>query len=215
LLLDRKQYTQKRIATVSHSSHSPLTYSSSLQREWHRRIDGIQHRILLAFVKYHAVVFLMRTYEKIAEKQVSDDRLDKLTRDPFDAAKRKEGASMDAMLSDMFSTCLNANIIYYLADYSVHQIILLYGYAIYVRRRRNQIEADPNVKPIHSGAFALSLLKKSALLAFTRGFGCLSSAVGGSLGSVVWPGWGTLCGINLGDSLSYQLGDDLTGPPRD
>jgi hypothetical protein len=191
-------------------------FISHSQREWNRRIDGIQHRILVAFVKYHAVVFLMRTYEKIAEKQVSHDRLDKLTRDPFDAAKRKEGASMDTtMFKDMFSMCFNANIIYYLADYSVHQIIILYGYAVYVQRRRSQIEADPTVKPIHSGAFALSLIKKSALLAFSRGVGCLFSAVGGSLGTLVWPGWGTLCGINLGDSLSYQLGDDVTGPPLD
>lgn len=183
------------------------------QREWTRRIDGIQHRILVAFAKYHAVMLLMRTYEKIAEKQVSEEQLDKLTKDPFEAAKRNEGS--ETMFRDMLATCWNANIIYYLADYSVHQIILLYGYYVYIQHRRNKIQADASCPPIHTGSVAVSFLKKSTLLAFSRGMGCVSSALGGALGSMVWPGWGTLCGVNLGDSLSYQLGDDVTVPALD
>jgi hypothetical protein len=176
-------------------------------------MNGSLHRIFIALGKYHAVILLMRAYEMIAEKHVSEAQLDKLTRSPFHAAKCIEGS--DTMFLDMLDTCFHANIIYYLADYCVNQIILLAVYVLYVQRRRNQMKLDPKVAtPIHGGAFALSVLKKSALLAFSRGMGCLSSAIGGALGSWVWPGWGTLCGINFGDSLSYRLGEDAV-PPRE
>lgn len=157
----------------------------------------------------------MRFYEYLADKMVDKWTLDKLTMDTFDAAKRsaKEGKEGRELARDVFHTSWKANFISYLADYSVHQVILAYGYYVYVKqqRKRRHKEVEPASEPdLHGGALALSFTKNSTLLALSRVIGLLFSSIGGGLGAMlISPGWGSLVGANLGDGLAMAVADDF------
>merc|ERR1719491_2579102 len=97
----------------------------------------------------------------------------------------------------MFSICGHANLIAFLADYSVHQMILGYGYYQYIRERRRRRENRDTEDEEESHP----IVKQSATLVLSRGLGLVFTAAGGAAGSMLYPGWGTLLGSNLGDSL--------------
>jgi hypothetical protein len=181
-------------------------------------MEGLPHRILVAYAKYHAVVLVMRLYESWAARHVSDETLDKLTMDTFACAKRKAIVHKEgnAMVREMVYVCWNANIIAYLADYSVHQVLLGYAYVTYIQKHRRKIKNDANngdreentSNAIEAGPILLSFMKRSTLLALSRGIGLACSSIGGAVGSAVWPGWGTVVGVNFGDSASLQLTEE-------
>ncbi|KAL7477432.1 hypothetical protein ACHAW6_003237 [Cyclotella cf. meneghiniana] len=84
--------------------------------------------------------------------------MDKLTRDPFQASLRTsqllhsqehapgkvlsldgiETSTSREMVNRMFSTCLWANIIPFLADLTVQQAVLFYGYAVYYLEKKKR-----------------------------------------------------------------------------
>jgi hypothetical protein len=162
---------------------------------------------------------VMRFYEHIASKFVDDRALDQLTLDTFESAKRRSSKQQEGMVlaREMFETCWRANLIGFLADYSIHQVILVFGYYVYVRGRQQQLKEQGSTdesKDIHSGSLAISLIKKSTLLAISRGIALGFASVGGAMGSVFLPGWGTLAGTNLADSLASSMMDDMLSPPK-
>jgi len=182
-------------------------------------MEALPHRIMVAYLKYHSITLVMRLYEHIAAKMYSEEKVDKLTMDTFEAAKRgsaRTGKSKE-LGSEMLRVCWNANIISFLADYSVHQIILAYAYYAYIREQRRKIKNgggdNDSESAIHGGSVALSFVRKSTLLALSRGV-CLGFAsIGGALGSTVWPGWGTLAGSNIGDTVGFSLMEDVMERP--
>lgn len=149
----------------------------------------------------------MRAYEHIAAKYVSEVTLDSLTLDTFDYSKRRAEKHDKSLFFDMLGTCWNANIIAFLADYSVHQAILVFGYYTYVQKQRRDRRQDSSSTDLHGGSVALSFFRKSSLLAVSRGIGLFLSALGGAIGTVLLPGWGTLACINLGDSVAASIAD--------
>jgi hypothetical protein len=183
----------------------------SLKTEWNQRLESIPRRIAVAFAKYHAIVMVMRFYEHVASKYVDEVAIDKLTMDTFECAKRtartEEGGKL---FNSTLSTCLRANTISFLADYSVHQIILAYGYYLYIQAKKKRIQQ--NNEDLQQGSLVLSFIHKSALLVFSRVVGLVLSSGGGAVGTLFWPGWGTLAGTNLGDSLALSLTDDVQSP---
>lgn len=161
----------------------------------------------------------MRFYEyALTKRGVNDGTMDKLTKDPFKASKRTAdvvgGDSME-MVRPMFETCLWSNAIAFLADYTVHQIILAFTYYMYCRekrRRRLQEREEEQVDEDESeeGPMAMTFALKSSRLFVTRGLGLLSASVGGAVGSYMYPGWGTVIGINLGDSFMATALEERT-----
>lgn len=178
-------------------------------------MEGIPRRIGVAFLKYHSIVLVMRLYEYVASRFVDDEALDKLTIDTFECSKRDSQSHKTggALFGAMLNTCWRANMISFLADYSVHQIILAYGYYIYIRDQRRRLKRnDGTAIELHGGPLAMSFIQNSTQLAVSRGVSLGLSSLGGALGTVMWPGWGTLAGTNLGDSLALQLTDDVESP---
>lgn len=161
----------------------------------------------------------MRFYEYVASKMVDKVTLDKLTMDTFESAKRSARAGKEGreLCSDVFHTCLRANLISYLADYTVHQVILLFGYYAYVRqqqRKRQSLGKDDedSADGIHGGSLALSFVKNSTLLAISRAIGWLFSSIGAGVGATLTPGWGCLAGANLGDGFAMTVSDEIIRP---
>ena len=149
--------------------------------------------------------------------------MDKLTRDTFQASKRtsqllhnQEHAPGKVISSDgietstsrelarqMFSTCIWANIIPFLAELTVQQGVLIYGYGVhYVARQMrkknrernneecNKINDDDDDRKdddndVSESAYALSLMFRSSRLSIARYMSWISASAGGAIGSVI------------------------------
>jgi len=127
----------------------------------------------------------------------------------------------------MTRSTLWANFLPFFADYSLHQGLLCYGYYkyySYLRQKRlaahaESSPADPDeqdaadaaleeVVAAERTALVSDLGAKSSRLASNRGVGWISSSVGAGIGSVVWPGWGTIVVSALGDSVAGLMVND-------
>jgi hypothetical protein len=186
-----------------------------LQNEWASRVESTPRRFCVAFLKYHAVVIVIRIFEHIASKFVTNETLDTLTMNTFDCAQRTAlTEKRGSLFFSMMTTCVQANAISFFADYSVHQLILAYGYYVYIKEQRKRLKEGRNSSnaDFKLGALAGSFLRNSSLLATSRVLSLSASSLGGAVGSMVWPGWGTLVGSNIGDSLSISLIDDVKSP---
>jgi len=133
---------------------------------------------------------------------------------------------LTTMLS-MTQTSLWANLLPFFSDYSLHQGLLCYGYYKYYsfKRQRRIVNsevispADPDEQEEFEDAekeaavkerniLVSDLADKSSRLAANRCLGWYCSAVGSGIGSVVYPGWGTIIGSSLCDAAAGTiLGD--------
>jgi hypothetical protein len=138
--------------------------------------------------------------------------MDKLTMDPFVASNRigKDNTqTTTTIVTEMFHTTFWAFFISYLADYTVHQTIICYGYYVYVRRKREQASnAEEKAAVLYDGAVWTSMLRKSTQLFVSRAFALVCSATGGALGTLWWPGWGCIVMSNMGEAAGSVIMDD-------
>uniref|UniRef100_A0A7S3DRU9 Uncharacterized protein n=2 Tax=Entomoneis paludosa TaxID=265537 RepID=A0A7S3DRU9_9STRA len=183
------------------------------EREWAKRFEVLPTKLITAYMKYHATTLIMRLYEHLASRNVSTSELDKLTLDPFSSAKRRQKQGETPTFMESTRESWNANLIAYLADYSLHQIILAAGYYVYVRDRQRKMhtnrDSNSEDSELHTGSLALSFMKKSTLLGISR-FVCLSFAsIGGGIGNIFYPGWGYMFGFNMGDGFGATVLDEF------
>jgi hypothetical protein len=238
------------------------------EKEWKARTHDLVPRVKKALMKYHILMICMRTYEKCFEWFVSKKMMDRLTKDSFKSAIRKQQRVNDGeILLDkngnrvtyakaMFETCVYSNFIAFLSDYTVQQVIICFGYYQYIQRKRQQARLDnvatedlmlnddmyySNMPPSdlvpvddendptttddekkkeseskqfaissgeNNGGVMLSFLFKSCRLIVTKSLGLFMAGVGGSMGSLLRPGWGTLFGSQLGDTFVSVMVED-------
>lgn len=175
--------------------------------------------------------------------------MDKLTRDPYQASIRtsqilhnSEHAPRNVISSStngtdsstnrelakrMFTTCIWANIIPFLAELTVQQGVLIYGYGMYymAKHKRKKCREDAvkgevvvgdgetemdkcNVEDKHDEmAYALSLFFRSCHLSVSKAASWIVASAGGAVGSVLLPGWGTVFGIQVGDTIAGAIFD--------
>jgi hypothetical protein len=133
---------------------------------------------------------------------------------------------LTTMLS-MTQTTLWANLLPFFADYSLHQGLLCYGYYTYYSfQRQKRITASAETSPAdpdeqetfeeaeqkaaleERNLLVSDLAEKSSKLAANRCLGWYCSAVGSGIGSVVWPGWGTIVVSSLCDAAAGAVLDD-------
>ena len=194
-------------------------------------------KFVTAFTKYHAVTIILRLYEYIADKLVLRGDLqlmDKITMDPFQMSKRislkiESKPNCTETVRDypihvgttMTSTTFYANLLSFCADYSLHQGLLCYGYYKYYNYQRTKrldiatsdLDSFGNSNFITNiteddKILAKDLGMKSSKLLSNRGLGLICNAIGGGIGSIIWPGWGTIIFSSLGDSVSGMVLDD-------
>ena len=120
----------------------------------------------MAYAKYQCVTFAMRIYEAIADKMFDERMMDKLTLDTYSSTLRRAKVGQKISSRELMSECWYSNFICYLADYSVHQVILLYGYYVFVQEQRRKLksqnakEAEEAAEELHPGSLLLSFTKK-------------------------------------------------------
>jgi amino acid permease len=189
--------------------------------EWEKRWKVFPNRFFTAFAKYHVITLLMRTYEYMASLRYDKVVLDKLTMDPFFASRqlasskstdKSSSSESTSIAKEMFYTTFWGNLIAFMADYTVHQVILCYGYYVYIRRKRQQAssskQAGEEPVVVVDAVIMTSLLRKSTQLFVSRSFGLVCSAVGGAVGTLWWPGWGTMLLSNMGEGAAAVVMDD-------
>jgi len=180
------------------------------EREWTSRWKALPKKVCYGILKFHSITLCMRFYEYAASKMVSEVTLDKLTTNTFQAAKRNSQRSF----SELMETNVWANGISFLADCTIYQVVLLYGYYVYYDGKKNkrdqQLLLYDDTTTIHkeekeSGGMALSILLKSTKLTVSRSIALVVASAGGAAGTMILPGWGTIFGTQLGDSLISNL----------
>lgn len=218
------------------------------EREWKLRKDALPEKIGWALARFHACTALMRFYEFAVARYalggggVPDGPaiVDGLTRDPYRASLRtsqmlkgrehapgkvvssadgRETSTDRELARRMFATCLWANAIPFLAELTVQQMVLAYGYGKYYRAKRRRkrsgegktengaCEPEEEGGTVDESAYALALMFRSSRLTIARGMSWIAASAGGAAGSVVYPGWGTVFGIQIGDALVGALTD--------
>ena len=163
----------------------------------------------------------MRTYEFFASRFYPETTLDALTMDFFAASKtlaNKTDVSRNKSHSFavMTETTFWANLMYYLADYSVHQILFCYGYYMYYQRQKKK-QLGPNSQQSKNATtgldeFAIQTAQDcavtSAHLIGSRMCGLVFSAVGAGVGILIKPGWATLMASTMAESAGLTMVDD-------
>ena len=149
-------------------------YINVLQQEWPKRWETFPKKLFVAYAKYHAITVVMRIYEAFAAKMFDDVMVDKLTIDTYSSSLRREKAGQKVTSREMFAECWYSNLVCYLADYSVHQIIVTFSYFVYVREQRrklkskNEKETNEAANELHPGSLVLSFTKKVSLVDQSR-----------------------------------------------
>jgi hypothetical protein len=116
--------------------------------EWDKRLQSLPGKIRTALVKYHVLMLLMRFYEKVIGIMAERALMEKLTKDAFKSAVRESRKidagerKADGYAKEMFDTCLYSNMISFMADYSIQQGFLAYGYYLYIRNAKKEKKFD-------------------------------------------------------------------------
>jgi len=138
-------------------------WSSLVGRHWYDWENG---KIQKALVKYHVLTLVMRSYEAALGWKLSREMMDRLTKDTFSHAKRRavernqdasgrQGPSSGRHTNadytntntsttaisyrmEMFQSCLYANMVSFLSDYTIQQTILCYGYYTFLKNFRRE-----------------------------------------------------------------------------
>merc|ERR1711957_957238 len=158
--------------------------------------------------------------------------MDKLTRDTFQASLRTsqllhnqehtpgmlissngtQTSTAYELTKTMFSTCLWANFIPFFTELTMQQLVLAYGYGInYMakekRRRERRAQCKKEEDAISEPACFLPLVFQSSHLTIARSMSWIAASGGGALGGCVYPGWGTVFGVQIGDTVIGALID--------
>lgn len=171
-----------------------------------------------------------RTHASVLTHEQAVTVMDKLTRDTFRASLRtsqllhnqehapgmvlsSNGTATSAsreVTRTMFATCLWANVIPFFAELTVQQLVLAYGYGInYLarerRKRDRRAHCTEDEDDISDSAYVLSLAIHSSRLTIARSMSWIVASAGGALGSVMYPGWGVVFGVQIGDTVVGAL----------
>ena len=287
-LTDQLQHESKLEQELTDGKISPLELeirnNQWEEAEWEKRLQALPGKIRSALVKYHALMLIMRFYEKAIGLMADEALMEKLTKDAFKAAVRKSRSieagerKPDGYAKEMFDTCLYSNMVSFLADYSIQQGFLAYAYYLYIMNARKQkkfkslkskdnqlslnldyelndgveddLFVDPNSDDIvpsggggdgdgdgdalankstekdasnindssalstfnldqsGSGGILFSFVYKSSHLVIARAASLFMAGLGGAFGSTIYPGWGTLFGVQIGDACASALLED-------
>jgi hypothetical protein len=169
--------------------------SLSSSTAWKRYWKELKQRVVPSVLRYQATLSLMVLFQGFLSAFVSKETLYRLTQHPPRRALIVSSRESDrlAVGMELWISCLWANLLFFAASYTVAQIGLCYK--LDRKRKMLRIHGSPNDDQTDFG----NLVTSSWKLISTRCRRYFYSSLGGGLGSIFWPGWGTLYGIGFGD----------------
>lgn len=168
-----------------------------------------RERVLPSVLKYQATLLTMSFYEAILSLFASKVAFYQLTQHPYYRARFLASSDSDRLSVGMKALTMSlwSNFLFYLASLTVNQVSLYYTYR--KEYKWALIRRDGAAKERSTSHWVQSsweLLRKHS----TRYCG---SAFGAAVGSALWPGWGTLFGIGMGDEWAEAEAQSTPKPP--
>jgi hypothetical protein len=208
-----------------------LSWSSWLSY-WRHNLKG---RAFPALVEYQATDLVLRFYQAVISLFVSREVLFRMIQNPIYRALAMASVppslafgSKDLLLlgADMWAVTMWSNLLFFCANITVRQGLLFYSF--HNRRLRTGNQATPmatsttattngqninvenaDVRPSSSRSSEEDvesvIAAASWKLVYTKSRRYFLSAIGAGVGSMIWPGWGTLIGMGVGDSYGQFL----------
>lgn len=166
--------------------------------EWRLYWNRFKHRTWPAIFEYQTTISIMYFFQAVLNLFVSKETINRLTQHPYHRAQAVAKRETDPVTvgTDSVVTALWGNLLFFSASFTLGQLIVIYNY------NRNK------VRKTNEEACRIFLLSTWKLVwTISRRF--YFSALGAGLGSMVWPGLGTIIGMGLGDGIA-----ELTPEPE-
>jgi hypothetical protein len=163
-----------------------------------------------AVFEYQSTLSVMYFLQALLSMFVSQPTLYKLTQHPYHRAIVVASSSRNtnnncnntvdrfAVASDSFFTCLWSNLLFFSASYVFGQLLALYNYH---RNLLRQQQHSPHNNNNNNTEAERILIKSSWRLGCTILRRYYTSSLGAGIGSMVWPGVGTIVGMGVGDGI--------------
>lgn len=167
----------------------------SLPLAWKLYWMELKQRLLPPLLKYQVTLLCVTFFQSVFSSIVSKETLLRLNQHPPRRAVAIAERESDRLLVGMevFVATIWANALFVAANYTVIQIGALYHY--YTQRKLATLRGDQFWE-----SESRDVLVNTSWWLFARTARRLFySAAGAGLASIVWPGWGTLLGIGIGD----------------
>lgn len=195
---------------------------SSWQSYWRFNLKG---RVFPAWIDYQATYLVLTCYQAVISLFVSREVFLRMTQNPYYRALAMASVpsslafgSNDPLLfgADMWAVTLWSNLLFTCASITVRQGLLYYSFqnrqlwtgnhsiatttsTTTTTNGQNTDVDNDEVRPSEEDAESV-FAAASWKLVYTKGRRYFLSAIGAGVGSMIWPGWGTLIGMGVGDS---------------
>jgi hypothetical protein len=205
-----------------------LSWSSWLSY-WRHNLKG---RVFPAWIEYQATDLVLTCYQGVISLFVSPEVFLRMTQNPIYRAFVMASVppslavgSKDPLLlgADMWAVAMWSNLLFFCANITVRQGLLYYSF------HNRRLWTGSQVIPMATSTTATTNGQNNGLvngerhpsssssseedafaaaswkLVYTKSRRYFLSAIGAGVGSMIWPGWGTLIGMGVGDSYGQYL----------
>ena len=179
-------------------------------RPWQTYWTQLRIRVLPMVIHHQATLCAFNFYRILLSLVVSKETYLKCTLNPHPRALARKETSCDRLEFglQMVGVCLASNLLFFLAEYTVYQLQL---FAVYYQRWLQHLDEElPTISERHRDDEEFESV--SVALVWGTIYRYWYSSVGAGLGSMLWPGMGTLLGIGLGDKWAQQMMMTTTSP---
>ncbi|KAG7366415.1 hypothetical protein IV203_029085 [Nitzschia inconspicua] len=160
--------------------------------EWKLYWQRFKARVWPAIYEYHFTLSIMYFLQAVMGRLVSKETMLRIMQHPYHRAIAVSKSSKDRIEvgTESFITCLWSNAMFFSASYIFGQTMILYNYHRSLIRGTAQHEADRMLK-VSSWRLITTMVRRY-----------YSSALGSGIGSIIWPGAGTMIGMGIGDGIA-------------
>jgi hypothetical protein len=179
-------------------------------RPWQTYWLRLKERVLPSVMRHQATLGIFNFYRILLSLVVRKETYLKCTQNPHPRALARNETGCDRLELglQMVGVCFASNLLFFLAECTVGQLQLL---VVYYQRWLQRLDEElPTILDRHRSDEEFETV--SVALARETIHRYWYSSVGAGLGSILWPGMGTLMGVGLGDALAQQMTTPTTSP---
>jgi hypothetical protein len=199
-------YRESQVLVLPKCDDVSLFSMGSWQTYWLQ----LKERVLPLVMKHQATLYICNFYRVLLSLVVSKETYLKCTQNPHPRAlaRKETGCDRLELGLQMVGVCLASNLLFFLAQYSICQLRL---FVVYYQRWLQRLDEElPTI--LDRRRYDEEFETASVELVWGTTYQYWYSSVGAGLGSMLWPGMGTLLGIGLGDAWAQQITTTKTSP---
>jgi hypothetical protein len=197
------EYRESGTISLPKIDTSRLPTWKELTVYWYR----LQERVSPTVMDYQGTMLLLYVYRAFASLIVSKETFYRLTQNPYRRAIVVASRESDPLMVgvQMFTVSLWSSLLFFAASYSFDHFQLWYPHRRRLIRSINNEVCGYEANDQKQARQDVIFRRESWKCLGTNCRRYFYSAIGGGLGSIIWPGFGTLIGIGLGDGCAEVL----------